>query len=378
MSSNSSNPWGPNEPASDVLAEESWLQGALLSCIAYGALLVLFIQCTALLLKQTKRSTYRTKVPFLIIVFLIFFFATLFNGAIMKFTQLAFIENRNFPGGPNAYENAEFAIPVDSMGNVAFTLSQWLCDGLIIWRYMMIFKGCSVAMWIVMFIPCLLFLGSFVVGILFLLQLSAASPFVNTNLNWTIPYFSISLAINIFVTIAIVSRLLLFRRRIASVLGPSHGSQYTSVAAMIIESAALFSVFSILFLVPFGLNNPIASIFLQTMGQVQACATLLIIWRAASGKAWSANTQATLLTKQGTGVTNGSIQFNRIAPFSSTGGSATAVGSRTNGSLASSNYKNAGSNILAVNGVAVVKELESDAEGEAFGLDSWKDNSDRV
>ncbi len=128
----SSNPWGPNEPSSIILAEESWLQGALLSCIAYGALFVLFVQCTSLLLKQTKRSNYWTKVPFLLIVFLIFLFSTLFNGAMMKYTQLAFIENRNFPGGPNAYEDNMFAIPVNAMGNVAFTLSQWLCDGLIV------------------------------------------------------------------------------------------------------------------------------------------------------------------------------------------------------------------------------------------------------
>jgi len=271
-----------------------------------------------------------------------------------------------------------FAIPVNAMGNVVFTLSQWLCDGLIIWRYMLIYRGCNVPVWIVMFIPCFLFLGSFVTGTLFLLQISAASPFVSAKLDWTIPYFSISLAINLFVTIAIVSRLLLFRRRIASVLGPSHGTQYTSVAAMIIESAALFSVFSVLFLVPFGLKSSMASIFLESMGQVQACATLLIILRAASGKAWSANTQRTLLTKQGTGATDRSIPFERIIRFSAPG-SVTAIG-RTNGSLASSDYK-CSSTIL--NGVTIVKEIDTDADAHSLNAaysvpDSWTDNSDSV
>lgn len=136
---------------------------------------------------------------------------------------------------------------------------------------------------------------SLVVGILFLLQLSNASPFVNTNLNWTIPYFSLSLAINLFVTIAVVARLYMLRRRIALVLGRNHGSQYTSVAAMIVESASLYSIFSICFLVPFGRNSSIASVFLQTIGQVQAVATLMIIYRVASGNAWSAHTQHTLM-----------------------------------------------------------------------------------
>ncbi|KLO16594.1 hypothetical protein SCHPADRAFT_847980 [Schizopora paradoxa] len=364
----SSNSWGPNESASVVLSEEAWLQGAFVSSIAYGALLVLFIQCFSLLLKQTKRSNYRSKVPFLVIVFLIFMFGTFFMSTSMKFNQLSFIENRNYPGGPSAYENDMFAIPVDSLGNVSFTLSQWLCDALIIWRYMLIFKGCNAPIWIVVTLPVLLFLGSFVVGILFLLQLSATSPFVSSGINWTIPYFSISLAINIFVTIAIVARLLLFRRRIASVLGPNHGSQYTSVAAMIIESAALFSVFSILFLVPFGLNSSVSQIFLQSMGQVQACATILIILRAASGKAWSAETQTTLMSKhQPPRRTLGSIQMSKIGPFTSSGksGSETAVGPCLNDSFSGSDFKSA-SSILAVNGVSIVKDVETYADAHSL------------
>lgn len=53
-------------------------------------------------------------------------------GSLAEFTQLAFIDNRNFPGGPNAYENVMFAIPVDSMGNVSAALQNWLCDALLV------------------------------------------------------------------------------------------------------------------------------------------------------------------------------------------------------------------------------------------------------
>ena len=59
-------------------------------------------------------------------------FGTMFTGATSKFTQLAFIEDRNFPGGPNAFANEMFAIPVDALANVCFVLSQWLCDALIV------------------------------------------------------------------------------------------------------------------------------------------------------------------------------------------------------------------------------------------------------
>lgn len=109
-----------------------------------------------------------------------------------------------------------------------------------------------------------------VTGIMWLLQDFVFSPWSSAGaINWTIPFFSLSLSLNILLTIAIVLRLLLFRRHIVSVLGQGHGRQYTSVAAMIVESASIFSVFSLLFLVPFALNNPLNGLFFSPLGGVQ-------------------------------------------------------------------------------------------------------------
>lgn len=111
-------------------------------------------------------------------------------------------------------------------------------------------------------------------GVLFILQCSANSPWVNGgNVNWTIPFFALSLGLNILLTLAIALRLVIFRRHVVSVLGKGYGSQYTSIAAMIVESAALFSIFSILFIVPFALNKPLNNIFVQSLNHVQACIT---------------------------------------------------------------------------------------------------------
>lgn len=113
-------------------------------------------------------------------------------------------------------------------------------------------------------------LVSLATGTLFLLQVSANSPWVDGgSINWTIPFFSLSLSLNIIITIAIVLRLLLFRRQIVLLLGKDHGTQYTSIAAMIVESAAIFSTFSLLFLVPFALNHPLNEVFFQALSGVQ-------------------------------------------------------------------------------------------------------------
>jgi hypothetical protein len=79
-----------------------------------------------------------------------------------------------------------------------------------------------------------------------------------------------SLALNILVTILIVLRLLVCRSRINRVMGKTHGSQYTSLAAMIVESAAIYSTFSLLFLIPFAFKHPLSQLFLQALSPVQA------------------------------------------------------------------------------------------------------------
>lgn len=124
-----SNPWGPDEPAATILAEEAWLQGAMVAKIFYGVLLALSCQCFFLLLEQTNRSTYKRKFPFLVIVFTIFMFGTFHTGYDMKDSQLRFIENRNFPGGPSAFEGHS---KHDTLGNIAYVLMQWLCDALLV------------------------------------------------------------------------------------------------------------------------------------------------------------------------------------------------------------------------------------------------------
>lgn len=106
-------------------------------------------------------------------------------------------------------------------------------------------------------------------GILFLIQVSTTNPYVTNNINYTLPYLGLSLALNIILTIAIVLRLMLLRYRIVSVLGPKYGTQYTSIAAMIVESAALYSTVSIAFLILFGIGNAVSQVFLQSMNQIQ-------------------------------------------------------------------------------------------------------------
>jgi len=269
--------------------------------VAYGIVFTLFVLTFKQLIRTTTKYNYTHRLCFIIYITLIFILGTLFIGAIAKMTQLSFIDYRLIPGGPAAFEEEEFSIPIDEISNVSYVIANWLADGMVIYRYLVIFRNTrQFPLWVVMLIPVLAYMTSFSLSVVWLVQVSAptSSPWSslsNNAINFTAPYFWMSLSLNISMTIAICSRLLFYRRRITKVLGPNHGTQYTSVAAMIVESSFIYSAFSLLFLIPFALNNPIQNAFIQLMGEIQVIATLLITYRVAYGAAWVNETSQTIL-----------------------------------------------------------------------------------
>ncbi|KAF8193015.1 hypothetical protein BJ912DRAFT_253649 [Pholiota molesta] len=263
--------WIPQEDAATLLSERTWLSGAILTGVGYGAVVTLYCFCFRQLLKSMNSSNRLQRLSLLVYITLITLCGTLFMAACARMTELSFVDFRLYPGGPAAFENNMFSIPVDELGNVTFVLANWFADALIVWRCMIIYRNCRFPTIYVMAIPCLAYLGSFSMGVMWLVQVSASqsSPWSTSSINFTPPYFWLSLALNITMTLAIVARLLVFKWRISSVLGPKFGSQYTGIAAMLVESALLSSAFALLFLIPFALNHPLANTFIQLLSQTQ-------------------------------------------------------------------------------------------------------------
>ena len=67
----------------------------------------------------------------------------------------------------------------------------------------------------------------------------------------------------------IVIRLYLFRRRTTKVLGPRHAVHYTSIIAILVESAALMDIMLLFFVIPFAMGDPLANIPMSSGVQVQ-------------------------------------------------------------------------------------------------------------
>jgi len=279
----------PDLPPDVILNEHAWLQGAFLGAVAYGILVPLYAVTFSILWKQRNQANRTQNLIFIGYTSIIFIMSTLCTGGMLQFAQESFIDGRNIEGGPSAFENVMFSLPVDMLVNAMMLMTSWFCDIINVWRCYVVYKGCRVNSWLVNLVPILMYIASIPLGILLLKQVGtpAQSVFVTSGINYTIPYYALSLSLNIFVTLLIVLRLVVYRWRIVKAMGPGHGSQYTSLAAMIVESAFLYSAFALLFLVPFALNSPITPIFMQGISLVQAVSTMLIIFRVATGKGWS-------------------------------------------------------------------------------------------
>ncbi|KAJ3563324.1 hypothetical protein NP233_g9012 [Leucocoprinus birnbaumii] len=276
--------------------ERSFLYGSLLATLAYGVVATLSAICL-LVLRQNRIPIRHRRAQF-VYVLLLFTLSTLGLVFQVKITQAGFIEQRDFDdgtagyGGPAAYLGKLFdhsTDPVFKGWMSCLVITNWFCDGILLWRCIVLYEDNRFWPKFFRFLPACLLTASFVTGILHLKQITAPddSSWATSHFpfNFTILYGVVALFVNIILTTMITIRLYIHRRRAVRALGPGHGSDFTSVISMLIESAVLAEVFVIAFLVPYALRHWFCNIIIQPLIQVQAIAPLLIIYRVAQGKA---------------------------------------------------------------------------------------------
>lgn len=65
-------------------------------------------------------------------VLALFTTSTVVIGCNVRINELMFIDNRAFPGGPNAWYEHFFDIPVSIVANAAYIIGNCLADGLLV------------------------------------------------------------------------------------------------------------------------------------------------------------------------------------------------------------------------------------------------------
>ena len=109
-------------------------------------------------------------------------------------------------------------------------------------------------------------------GIMTIFQSSQpnANLWTSVTVEFALPYFSISTALNITLTLLICTRLIFHQRKAKRNLGESARSlPYNGIMAMLVESSMLYAVSSLLFIGTYGGNNNASAIFLPILSQTQ-------------------------------------------------------------------------------------------------------------
>ena len=110
------------------------------------------------------------------------------------------------------------------------------------------------------------------VGIVFLYKTSQPNSVQNSlGANFGIPYYSITVALNVLLTVIIATRLILHSKNIRNALGSpvGVGGLYKAIVTMLVESSALYAITSLLFIGPWAAQSWAADIFLPVVAQVQ-------------------------------------------------------------------------------------------------------------
>lgn len=102
-----------------------------------------------------------------------------------------------------------------------------------------------------------------------LISITGSNLWAPRAIRWGIAVGVQSVFLNILLTLLIVGRLLYIRRKMFTCVGLEHGRQYVSISAMLIESATLYSVCAVMFLICYALNSYVQNLIISSLMQVQ-------------------------------------------------------------------------------------------------------------
>ncbi|KAJ6562306.1 hypothetical protein B0H19DRAFT_942782 [Mycena capillaripes] len=262
-------------------------------------MLTLWVICVYFLRQQIRTgSRDRARSAFLLgYISLRFIFGTLYTIMTTHATTISYVQHRDFSGGPEVYNNfVLFSAPVSITNTISYIFSNWMAEALSLWRLAVLYHRSPYTKLVVAF-PALIYLSTIAMGIMLIIQTAhpLGSLWANGTLNFALPYFTLSVSMTVITTVIMITWLILARRRLQHLLGSSEDSEpYIGIAAMLCESCALYSIFSLIFIALYAVNNPVQYVFFASLANVQIIAPLLIIFRVSQGRVWTRTTEKNL------------------------------------------------------------------------------------
>jgi len=168
-------------------------------------------------------------------------------------------------------------------------------NSMLVWRCLIIFRGDTGLLRVMLALPCLTWLVSTVAGLYSVVKIRHHS--LNTTdagfREATNVFWSATIIHNAVVMTFIIVRLLKHRRQSTKALNNENNSNRSSITAILVESAALVMLFDIIFIVTLNLQQ-VNTWYLafQVSAQIQVISPMMIISRISQGQAWPMDNSA--------------------------------------------------------------------------------------
>ncbi|SJK97823.1 uncharacterized protein ARMOST_01078 [Armillaria ostoyae] len=270
-------------PTIGIDNERGFYVGITLGAILYGVEIVLFFQSMYYLVYSTAER--KTKILYNAYGTVLFILATISVVANGYFGQLVWIEHRDFPGGSGAYFLANVSLWLNTFGTVADAAANVFGDALLLYRCYII---CGARRSLI-YVPLIIWMASTVMAIItnVISGLPDSNVFKGKAANYGVSWVVLTVSFNVVVTTMICARIFSLQRSIRKYMDAETAKMYTSIIALMVESALPFTVLGIIFIATYVRASPAEWTMAPTWGSFVIISPQLIILRVATGRAWT-------------------------------------------------------------------------------------------
>ncbi|KAG1727027.1 hypothetical protein EDB19DRAFT_1643249 [Suillus lakei] len=250
------------------------------SCTAKGGFFFLTVQAATALVQRPRYGGKIAdhRVVLLFYIFITFVLGTVGFAANARYTEMIWIDLRDAPGGPAALIDDEMNYRINVLALTCYYIMEWFMQALLLHRCFVIWNW---ARWVT--IPMItLYIAMIAMSIVVLIEASTGAVWYNINIE--LAYLCIEVGLTVIYTILVANRLLVIRSQMKQIMPEYDSSVYDIVVLVIVESAVLYSVFAIIFIVSFALHSDVSNLCFLSISHVQGIAQLLIIIRVARGR----------------------------------------------------------------------------------------------
>ncbi|KAI0690654.1 hypothetical protein C8T65DRAFT_587746 [Cerioporus squamosus] len=266
------------------LFQNSYYVANIINAILYGVVLVLYFmalrQILAIRRKRTSMDTFLACFCTALVLL-----NTVYWTTQVYFGQMMWIVHADYPGGSDAYWARYSSVWYQTWGIAACVLSNLMSDALLTYRCFVIWNSRRVII-----LPAAIWVASllFSVGVLYGSGKPNGDYFAGIATVFVTAYTASTIAFNVVVTSLICGRIVYIGRRMRTYASfpASDAAVYTGAAAIVVESALPFTVFSVAYLVTYAVGSDIANVF-SFYAMFTCISPLMIILRVLSRRAWT-------------------------------------------------------------------------------------------